>query len=44
MCGISRVCALEGVALLDLVASKIKGSTLVAQEMERLQGVSTDQQ
>jgi len=33
-----------GVALLDLVASKIKGSTLVAQEMERLQGVSTDQQ
>ena len=41
---LSRVRTLEGVALLDLVASKIKASMLVAQEMERLRGVSTVQQ
>ena len=41
---LSRVHTLEGVALLDLVASKIKASTLVAQEMERLRGLSTGQQ
>ena len=41
---LSRVRTLEGVALLDLVTSKIKASTLVAQEMKRLRGVSTGQQ
>ena len=41
---ISQVHTLEGVALLDLVASKIKASTLVAQEIEQLRGVSTGQQ
>ena len=41
---LSRVHTLEGVALLDLVASKIKASLLVAQEMERLRSVSTGQQ
>ena len=38
---LSRVRTLDGVALLDLVASKIKASTLVEQEMARLRGVST---
>ena len=41
---LSRIRTLEGVALLDLVASKIKASTLVAQEMERLGGLPTGQQ
>ena len=30
---LGRVCTLDGVALLDLVASKIKASALVQQEM-----------
>ena len=41
---LSRVRTLDGVALLDLVASKIKASTLVEQEMARLRGVSTGQE
>ena len=41
---LSRVRTLDGVALLDLVASKIKASTFVEQEMARLQGVSTGQE
>ena len=41
---LSRVRTLDGVALLDLVASKIKASTLVKQEMARLRGVSTGQE
>ena len=41
---LSRVRTLDGVALLDLVASKIKASTLVEQEMPRLRGVSTGQE
>ena len=40
---LSRVRTLDGVALLDLVASKIKASTLVQQEMARLQSVPTGQ-
>ena len=41
---LSRVRTLEGVALLDLVAGKIKASKLVHQEMVRLRGSSTSQQ
>ena len=41
---LSRVRILDGVALLDLVASKIKGSHLVQQEMTRLRGEPTGQQ
>ena len=33
---LSRVCTLNGVALLDLVSSKIKASAVVHQEMTRL--------
>ena len=40
---LSRVRTLDGVALLDLVASKIMASTLVEQEMARLR-VSTGQE
>ena len=41
---VSQVHTLNGVALLDLVASKIKTSHLVQQKMTRLHGVSTGQQ
>ena len=41
---LSRVRTLDGVALLDLVASKIKASHLVQQEMTRLRGEPTGQQ
>ena len=40
---LSRVRTLDGVALLDLVASKIKASALVQQEMARLRSVPTGQ-
>ena len=40
---LSRVRTLDGVALLDLVASKIKASSLVQQEMARLRSVPTGQ-
>ena len=39
-----RVCTLDRVALLDLVASKIKASALVQQEMARLRASATSQQ
>ena len=41
---LSRVHTLDGVALLDLVASKIKASALVQQEMGRLWALPTGQQ
>ena len=41
---LSRVRTLDGVALLDLVASKIKASALVQQEMARLRASATSQQ
>ena len=41
---LSRVRTLDSVALLDLVASKIKASHLVQQEMTRLRGEPTGQQ
>ena len=41
---LSRVRTLDGVALLDLVASKIKASALVQQEMARLRALPTGQQ
>ena len=41
---LSRVCTLDGVALLDLVASKIKSSALVQQEMAQLRALPTGQQ
>ena len=41
---LSRVRTLDGVALLDLVAGKIKTSKLVHQEMVRLRGVPTNQE
>ena len=41
---LSRVHTLDGVALLDLVASKIKASALVQQEMARLRALATSQQ
>ena len=41
---LSRVRTLDGVALLDLVAGKIKASKLVQQEMARLRGVPTNQE
>ena len=41
---LSRVCNLDGVALLDLVATKIKASALVQQEMARLWALPTGQQ
>ena len=41
---LSRVRTLDGVALLDLVASKIKASALVQQEMARLRSLPTGQQ
>ena len=41
---LSRVCTLDGVALLDLVASKIKASALVQHEMARLRALPTGQQ
>ena len=34
---LSRICTLDGVALLDLVSHKIKASSVVHQEMARLQ-------
>ena len=41
---LSRVRTLDGVALLDLVASKIKASALVQQEMARLRALPTGQE
>ena len=41
---LSRVCTLDGIALMDLVASKIKASALVQQDMARLRGLPTSQQ
>ena len=41
---LSQVCTLDGVALLDFVASKIKVSYLMQQEMTRLRGEPTCQQ
>ena len=41
---LSRVHTLDGVALLDLVASKIKAFALVQQEMARLRTLATSQQ
>ena len=41
---LSQVCTLDGVALLDLVASKIKASAFVQQEMARLRDLPTGQQ
>ena len=41
---LSRVRTLDGVALLDLVASKIKASALVQHEMARLRALPTGQQ
>ena len=41
---LSRVRTLDGVALLDLVASKIKASVLVQQEIARLRASATSQQ
>ena len=41
---LSRVRTLDGVALLDLVASKIKASALMQQEMARLRASVTNQQ
>ena len=38
---LSRVRSLDGVALLDLVADKIKASKLVQQEMVRLHDIPT---
>ena len=41
---LSQLCTLDGVALLDLVASKIKVSALVQQEMVRLWALPIGQQ
>ena len=41
---LSRVRTLDGIALLDLVASKIKAFALVQQEMARLRALPTGQQ
>ena len=41
---LSRVRTLDGVALLDLVATKIKASAFVQQEMARLWALPTGQQ
>ena len=41
---LSQVRTLDGIALLDLVASKIKASALVQQEMARLRVLPTGQQ
>ena len=41
---LSQVCNLDGVALFDLVANKIKASHVVHQKMTQLRGVPTGQQ